>query len=583
MTADPANNKPLVKCIIDSHMHIQSGACAPLPLLYNQLASKIKFNPKGTPGLRSRAWIDGISMVVLGNGGRLQTLDCIKIGDRAVKDNFQTYLNLKNSRDFCRPEATEAPFAAADATDVHTVYIKDKSKSIELLSGKSYHIIIQEADDFVFCPMMVMPMDMEYAHIAGYDGRTIYHEENGEVFYYHRNSGICAEELGEKVDLSHEIEKKKKALKLKKWYKQYEEHLKSATIHPFQLIPLYHYEPRRWRLPDSAKTDEASFSSGNWDYPFKYIATEINSGVFAGFKMYTPLGYRPLDDKLPQMSKYYEKCEKEKIPIVNHCSAGGMLTHEQSFYKEYIEKGYKYFPEQKKDNPAFSSDASFVNLSPVADNRASISATSPPLTTPEEVKQTADEWFTENYVHPKAWRKVLDKFPNLYLCLAHFGGDDWEYGPQKSDWIQELISMLTEKGPNNTPRYPNLFTDISCFSIDDNMPNFISTMRGKPELWDKVLFGTDWYMTLIVSESGQQRYDEFCCKMKEELDKIDDTIWIRVTFLNPVRFYGLEKMIKLNNMKDALKTTGANSDKLETNMIKFVREIKKLETIKKSL
>jgi len=581
--------KPVVSCIIDSHMHIQSGACAPLPLVYNQLASKIKFNPKQTPGLRSRSWIDGIGTIVLGDGGKLQILDSMKICDRSIKDCSDTYLNLKNSYFFCKPDITDISItpAVADATDIQTVFIEDNGKPLRLSSGKPYRIVIKKTDDFVFSQMIAMPMDMEYAHIAGYNGQTIYHEENGELFYYHRKSGIDIEELGEKIDLSHEIEKKKKTLKLKKWKTQKFEYERSACNYPLQLIPMYHYEPRRWRMDSDDKTDTVNFDFGGWEYPFRQIVTESKAGLFIGFKMYTPLGYRPLDEKLSQMSNYYAKCEKEKIPILNHCSPGGMLTHEQPFYKDYIEKGYKHFPEKKSDGSIFAPDASSVYISQVHNNSSVISEPSPTVKTPEEEIQLSNEWFLENYVHPKAWRKVLDKFPNLYLCLAHFGGDDWEFGPAESDWIKEIIDMLTEKDSTGKPVYPNLFTDIACFAIEKNMPQFITAMKEHPELWDKVLFGTDWYMTLIVSESGQQQYGDFCRKMKEELDNIDESIWIRFTFLNSVRFYGLDNPVKLNKMysaiKDKMLSFGIKTDILESTSKKLKEAIDKIESIKKSI
>lgn len=549
--------RPIVPCIIDGHMHIQSGACAPLPLLYNQLVAKIKFNPRNTPGLRSRKWIDGIGKVILGDGGRLQVLDSVKIAGRSISDNSETYLNLKNSYDFGF----------------------DQSRLIAS-ANKKY-----KENDYVFCPMFVMPMDMEYAHIAGYDGQPIYHEENGEVFYYHRKSGIEAEELGEKVNLSHEIEKKKKALKLKKWYRQYEEHKRAAINHPMRLIPLYHYEPRRWRNNSLADTDTNGHNYGGWEFPFDQIATEKNAGIFAGYKMYTALGYRPLDDKLPNMVKFYEKCRAEKIPILNHCSTGGLLTHEQPFYKAYIEQGIVYHARKKEDNRSMAPDATGVSMPPPRSTNTYIQA--PQRESDKDTHRKANEWFSENFVHPRAWRAVLDRFPDLFLCLAHFGGDAWEYGPQKSDWIQELIDMILEKDGAGNPKYPNLYTDISCFNIEKNMTNFIAVMKKNETLWDRVMFGTDWYMTLIVSPGGQKKYNEFCVKMKQSLDEIDDSFWIRATFLNPVRFYGFDKRAKCNKMYDELKDrllkTGTGTKSLAQNHKQFLRALDELKTIKQSL
>ncbi len=568
--------KEIVPCIIDSHMHIQSGACAPLPLIYNQLPA----NPKSIPVVKTRAAITGFlsskladlipGMPPMRDGGRLGNKDTSQIGDRSIADNHETYMYLTDSYKFAVKE--NISFAPANRTAVSTPPVRDNQTYLSAPSDEN------EDDGYVFTPMIVMPMDMEYAHIAGYDGQTIYHQENGEVFYYHRKSGIYAEELGEKVDLSHEVEKKKKTLKLKKWYRQFDEHKKSSEKHPLELICMYHYDPRRWRFGNNGITDEDKYTSGCWDYPFEEIATKTEAGIFAGFKMYTPLGYRPLDDdKLPHMIDYYKKCSDEEIPIVNHCSPGGMLTHEQPFYKDYIEKGYRYFPEKREVNSALAPDASSVYMPPVQDNQTYLSVS------PEEHKAIANKWFSDNYVHPKAWRKVLDKFPKLYLNLAHFGGDDWEKGPKESDWIAELIAMLTEKDASGGLKYPNLYTDISCFSLDKNMPQFKSVMRKNEELWDKVLFGTDWYMTLLVSPKGQQHYNDYCRRMKQELDEIDDSLWIRFSFLNPMKFYGLDNIEKINNMSDQLESSGASLIKLEKFKNKFKKAIGQIETIKESL
>jgi len=54
-------------------------------------------------------------------------------------------------------------------------------------------------------------------------------------------------------------------------------------------------------------------------------------------------------------------------------------------------------------------------------------------------------YFYDKYVHPKNWREVLSINPNLRLCLAHFGGDEWSKGGgEASDWVQEIIALTKE-------------------------------------------------------------------------------------------------------------------------------------------
>ncbi|MBD3345522.1 MAG: amidohydrolase family protein [Chitinivibrionales bacterium] len=113
---------------------------------------------------------------------------------------------------------------------------------------------------------------------------------------------------------------------------------------------------------------------------------------------------------------------------------------------------------------------------------------------PKETQErlfTPEGYFWTNYVHPRVWRDVLNNFPNLKLCLAHFGGDEWKRGLD-SDWITEIISLTEE--------FPNVYTDFSCWDLDDWKETFKSVLLNKQysHLKEKILFGTDWYMTLIA-------------------------------------------------------------------------------------
>jgi hypothetical protein len=104
--------------------------------------------------------------------------------------------------------------------------------------------------------MIIMPMDMELAHIAGYEGSLIYHGEEKGLFFYKRYSGKLPEERGKKVSLAHEWDKIK-GLKLHQWKRQFTETRDSAKNHPFHEIPLYFYDPRRWRRPVNEKISSA--------------------------------------------------------------------------------------------------------------------------------------------------------------------------------------------------------------------------------------------------------------------------------------------------------------------------------------
>lgn len=72
------------------------------------------------------------------------------------------------------------------------------------------------------------------------------------------------------------------------WKTQLAETEFAMLANPLKLLPLFHYDPRRWQV--------AANPPGN-AYPFEQVG---ESGLYLGFKMYTAQGYRPYDvDRLP--------------------------------------------------------------------------------------------------------------------------------------------------------------------------------------------------------------------------------------------------------------------------------------------
>lgn len=158
---------------------------------------------------------------------------------------------------------------------------------------------------------------------------------------------------------------------------------------------------------------------------------------FKGVKLYPPLGYAPTHPKL--MELVYPYCLERGLPITAHCSRGGVC-------------------EKNKPCSALNAD-------------------------------------------PDRWVPVLDKFPELKLCLAHFGGiEDWrgyldEPWPQNppptasDNWLSNILDMIRSK------KYPNLYTDIAYTAFYfPEVHDFLSVLLTEPVVRDKVLFGSDFYM-----------------------------------------------------------------------------------------
>lgn len=286
--------------IIDGHAHHNSGACCPLPLIYAQLEDgSFGMYPRTVLHFRSREWCEKTVGLKFKEGVNIQRLSTFEMGNLLAKINIHTFANIRHSMDFA-----------------------DEFKT-------------KPGGDQIATLMIVATMDMERAHIAGYDGQTIYHEEDGKLFYFERMWGNKPEREGNKRDLSHEIIVNKiyktKVLKLKKWEIQCSETENAAINNPLHLLPLYFYDPRRFNRPTGTTFPESK-QYGAWDEIFNFIATESKPGIWVGAKMYPPLGHKPLDELCEYLPDFYHRCEKEQIPILTHCSPGGMTTHEAGHY-----------------------------------------------------------------------------------------------------------------------------------------------------------------------------------------------------------------------------------------------------------
>jgi len=164
---------------------------------------------------------------------------------------------------------------------------------------------------------------------------------------------------------------------------------------------------------------------GNKIYPFiaadprrenllEIVKDFIENKGGTGIKIYPPLGFYPFDERLYPIYKY---AENNQIPIIAHCSRGGV------YYRGKLRKDDFIHPK-----------------------------------TNEEFKHKRNKNFAQNWANPKNWEYVLNDFPLLRLDLAHFGGaTDWEnYSENQEDeenWINKILYLIEN--------FSNVFTDIS--------------------------------------------------------------------------------------------------------------------------
>ncbi|QBF30739.1 amidohydrolase family protein [Thalassococcus sp. S3] len=197
---------------------------------------------------------------------------------------------------------------------------------------------------------------------------------------------------------------------------------------------------------------------------------------FRGLKIYPKLGFAP--DHKVLMDEVYPYCVDHNLPVMTHCSRGGV--------------SHKGWSQHRSD-------------------------------------QVTD---------PNAYIDVLRTFPHLRLCLAHFGGDsDWlshlrdGFDPddpraRDKNWVS-LIAKMIESGD-----YPNLYTDISytIFKFDKHIPLLRMFMR-QPKLKEKILFGSDFYMT------RQEALSEKAVSIRLR-DQLGETDFHQIAHVNPQRWLG---------------------------------------------
>jgi predicted TIM-barrel fold metal-dependent hydrolase len=204
---------------------------------------------------------------------------------------------------------------------------------------------------------------------------------------------------------------------------------------------------------------------GTADQNLAFVQRYLGPGKgCVGIKLYPSLGYYPYDSRL---YKVYEFAEQNQIPIISHCSKGGIF----------------YDPDTLPSDVLHSTSFNPQEISKVDKSQPLRSYTFPPAATKD---------FKNNFIKPENYVDVMEKFPRLKMCLAHYGGDEdilafLKNGPSNT-WYEQVRSLI--------PLYPNLHTDISYSLYDAGIRKQIKSDFQDPSLRKRILFGTDFFMTL---------------------------------------------------------------------------------------
>lgn len=266
--------------------------------------------------------------------------------------------------------------------------------------------------------------------------------------------------------LSERIENKNKSNSHKDGFTiQYEQivNLSKNTKYNQRLVPFLGVDPRRENI--------------------KQYLSQVGKGkTFAGIKVYPPNGFSPYDKVLVGPDSIFEFCSKNGIPVISHCSYGGFATPAMC-----INVNGFIIPKDNSEPIIFDGDYSF-NLG-IRDGFTNM------------VRERAGV-----LNDPLIWEKVLEKYNNLTLVLAHFGsGNDV--------WQNNILRLLK--------KYPNLYTDVSCMSDVTTLQSVKDIYDQNPDIQDKILYGSDFFLDMFFNDSFEQYLNRIQNTLKQPMfDKI---------------------------------------------------------------
>ena len=104
---------------------------------------------------------------------------------------------------------------------------------------------------------------------------------------------------------------------------------------------------------------------------------------------------------------------------------------------------------------------------------------------------------------------MLARHPNLYLNIAHFGNQYTVNSLRRKQtaWRDKIIELML--------KYPNVYADVSFNGVDtaywEELQTLLTSLSPavRAVVSQRLLFGTDWPLTLLKMESVTVYYREF--------------------------------------------------------------------------
>lgn len=216
----------------------------------------------------------------------------------------------------------------------------------------------------------------------------------------------------------------------------------------------------------------------------QWVTSHINKDVgFYGIKIYPAYGFFPFDVRLDPVWKW---AAENDVPVMTHATRGGSF-YLGTFDSIMNQGGFRI----QSLNPNSSAMPRILNRISQLVNESD-----------KSVKKNNETWCNV-FGHPDNYIPVLEKYPSLKICLAHLGGANevklsaaQQLNPAiktpypgylGGNWYTAILDLMTN--------FPNVYSDISYTLSDKDAMNIITTYFNNSPLIDKLLYGTDFYLT----------------------------------------------------------------------------------------
>jgi predicted TIM-barrel fold metal-dependent hydrolase len=103
------------------------------------------------------------------------------------------------------------------------------------------------------------------------------------------------------------------------------------------------------------------------------------------------------------------------------------------------------------------------------------------------------DWKYAEFGNPQNFEPVIKKYPNLKIDFAHLGSCDPDH-----TWAQTIVNLINQ--------YDNVYTDLSCYTVKNDLVAIKPLWDNNPKLKSRLMFGTDFDVMYFTAKITMELY-----------------------------------------------------------------------------